>query len=165
MVMHEIYSQAQEVLIYLGKSDSTVQGAIEAMCWLDWKFMCLYARQFLSGPNIGMASFWIDSWTKMKPITREDFSWDPIINLLRRSWFQRTWVIQEAKWHRSNATNKCVLGLPELLDRHTGENIAEQILDIVREFKIGDKLGYFTLDNTSNNKTIIEELGRELVFD
>jgi hypothetical protein len=64
-----------------------------------------------------------------------------------------------------NRPQKCALGLPELLDRHTGENIAEQILDIVREFEIGDKLGYFTLDNASNNKTTMEELGRELGFD
>ncbi|KAG6989603.1 putative AC9 transposase [Fusarium oxysporum f. sp. conglutinans] len=64
-----------------------------------------------------------------------------------------------------NRPRKCVLGLPELLGRHTGENIAEQILDIVREFEIGDKLGYFTLDNASNNKTTMEELGHELGFD
>ncbi|EWZ27879.1 hypothetical protein FOZG_18414 [Fusarium oxysporum Fo47] len=63
-----------------------------------------------------------------------------------------------------NRPQKCVLGLPELLDRHTGENIAEQILNIVREFQIGDKLGCFTLDNASNNKTTMEELDRELGF-
>ncbi|KAJ3542075.1 hypothetical protein NM208_g2341 [Fusarium decemcellulare] len=64
-----------------------------------------------------------------------------------------------------NTPQKCVLGLPELLDRHTGENIPEQILDIGQEFEIGDKLGYFTLDNASNNKATMEELGRELGFD
>ncbi|KAL9562961.1 hypothetical protein ACKAV7_012912 [Fusarium commune] len=96
MLMHEIYSQAQEVLIYLGRSDPSVQGAIESMRWLDWKFMRLYVKQFLLSSNVGMASFWVGSWAKMKPITREDFSWEPIINLLGRPWFQRTWVIQEA---------------------------------------------------------------------
>ncbi|KAG7409390.1 hypothetical protein Forpe1208_v010865 [Fusarium oxysporum f. sp. rapae] len=64
-----------------------------------------------------------------------------------------------------NRPQKCVLGLPELLDRHTGEKTAEQILDIVGEFEIRDKLGYFTLDNASNNKTTMEELGRALGFD
>ncbi|KAF5975672.1 heterokaryon incompatibility protein 6, OR allele [Fusarium bulbicola] len=95
-LMHEIYSQAQQVLIYLGKSDDSVHGAIASMRWLDWKFMPLYARQFLLSSNIGMASFFVDKWTNMNPITREDFSWDPIISLLRRPWFRRTWVIQEA---------------------------------------------------------------------
>ncbi|KAF5652772.1 heterokaryon incompatibility OR [Fusarium sp. NRRL 25303] len=95
-LMHEIYSQAQEVLIYLGKSDASVHGAIESMRWLDWKLMPLYVRQFLLSSNIGMASFFVEKWIKMKPINDQDFSWDPIINLLRRPWFQRTWVIQEA---------------------------------------------------------------------
>ena len=63
-----------------------------------------------------------------------------------------------------NRPRKCVLGLPELLGRHTGENIAGEILDIVREFEIEHKLGYFTLDNASNNKTTMEILGRELRF-
>ncbi|KAH7215250.1 heterokaryon incompatibility protein-domain-containing protein [Fusarium oxysporum] len=95
-LMHEIYSQAQEVLIYLGKSDPSVHGAIESMRWLDWKLMPLYARQFLLSSNIGMASFFVERWTTMKPINREGFNWDAIINLLTRPWFQRTWVIQEA---------------------------------------------------------------------
>ncbi|RBA19765.1 hypothetical protein FPRO05_09065 [Fusarium proliferatum] len=95
-LMHEIYSQAQEVLIYLGRSDASVHGAIESMRWLDWKLMPLYVRQFLLSSNIGMASFFVERWVKMKPINHQDFSWDPIINLLRRPWFQRTWVIQEA---------------------------------------------------------------------
>ncbi|CVK96142.1 uncharacterized protein FPRN_12166 [Fusarium proliferatum] len=95
-LMHEIYSQAQEVLIYLGRSDVSVHGAIESMRWLDWKLMPLDARQFLLSSNIGMASFFVEKWTKMKPINHQDFSWDPIINLLRRPWFQRTWIIQEA---------------------------------------------------------------------
>ncbi|EWZ30171.1 hypothetical protein BFJ70_g1773 [Fusarium oxysporum] len=95
-LMHEIYSQAQEVLIYLGKSDPSVHGAIRSMRWLDWKLMPLYARQFLLSSNIGMASFFVERWTNMKPINREDFNWDALINLLTRPWFQRTWVIQEA---------------------------------------------------------------------
>ncbi|EMT62726.1 Heterokaryon incompatibility protein 6, OR allele, partial [Fusarium odoratissimum] len=95
-LMHEIYSQAQEVLIYLGKSDPSVHGAIGSMRWLDWKLMPLYARQFLLSSNIGMARFFVERWTDMKPMNPEDFNWDALINLLTRPWFQRTWVIQEA---------------------------------------------------------------------
>jgi hypothetical protein len=39
---------------------------------------------------------------------------------------------------------KCVLGLPELTERHIGENIAGQIIEIIREYEISDKIGYFT---------------------
>ncbi|KAG7423622.1 hypothetical protein Forpi1262_v015343 [Fusarium oxysporum f. sp. raphani] len=47
----------------------------------------------------------------------------------------------------NNRPQKCVLGLPELKERHPGENIAGQIIEIIREYEISDKLGYFTLDN------------------
>uniref|UniRef100_A0A0D2Y8H5 HAT C-terminal dimerisation domain-containing protein n=1 Tax=Fusarium oxysporum (strain Fo5176) TaxID=660025 RepID=A0A0D2Y8H5_FUSOF len=68
---------------------------------------------------------------------------------------------------KANITDvtKCVLGLPELTERHTGENIAGQIIEIIREYEISDKLGYFTLDNAGNNKTSMGELGLEFGFD
>ncbi|KAF4457123.1 Heterokaryon incompatibility protein 6, OR allele [Fusarium austroafricanum] len=96
MLMNEIYSQAQGVLIYLGKSDSSVEGAIASMRWLDWKLTPLYIRQFFLSAAPGTSSFFIDGWTQMQPIDRQGFSWSPIISLLHRPWFQRTWVIQEA---------------------------------------------------------------------
>jgi hypothetical protein len=65
----------------------------------------------------------------------------------------------------NNRPQKCVLGLPELTERHTGENIAGQIIEIIQEFEIEDKLGYFTLDNAGNNKTSMEDLGLEFGFD
>jgi hypothetical protein len=33
-----------------------------------------------------------------------------------------------------------VLGIPELVERHTGENIAAEILEIIRSFSIEDKV-------------------------
>ncbi|KAK8076815.1 hypothetical protein PG996_002985 [Apiospora saccharicola] len=65
----------------------------------------------------------------------------------------------------NNRPQKCVLGLPELIERHTGENIAGQIIEIIREYEISDKLGYFILDNAGNNKTSMGELGLEFGFD
>ncbi|KAK6858961.1 hypothetical protein PG995_004814 [Apiospora arundinis] len=47
----------------------------------------------------------------------------------------------------------------------TCENIAGQIIEIIREYEISDKLGYFTLDNAGNNKTSMGELGLEFGFD
>ncbi|CAG9950545.1 unnamed protein product, partial [Clonostachys rosea f. rosea IK726] len=51
-----------------------------------------------------------------------------------------------------NQLQKVVLGIPELVERHTGENIAAEILEIIRSFGIEDKVGYFTLDNAANNE-------------
>jgi hypothetical protein len=48
---------------------------------------------------------------------------------------------------------KIVLGLPELQVRHTGENIAAEVIEILSSYRIEDKVGYFTLHNASNNDT------------
>jgi hypothetical protein len=44
---------------------------------------------------------------------------------------------------------KLVLGLPEIKEAHTGENIAIHMHDVFEEFGIEDKMGYFILDNAS----------------
>lgn len=64
-----------------------------------------------------------------------------------------------------NQLQKVVLGIPELIDRHTGENIAAEILDIIKSFGIGGKVGYFTLDNATNNETAMAEMAEELNID
>ena len=61
--------------------------------------------------------------------------------------------------------SKLVLGLPELGARHTGENIAAQILEILESYEILDKIGYFTLDNASNMDSATEEIGMKLGFE
>jgi hypothetical protein len=53
---------------------------------------------------------------------------------------------------------KIVLGLPELSTSHKGENIAAEIIEILSSYGIGNKIGYFTLDNASNNDTAMEAI-------
>lgn len=60
--------------------------------------------------------------------------------------------------------HKLVLGLPEMCDRHTGENIAATILEIIGEYGLERKVGYFTADNASNNDTAMEAIGTALGF-
>ncbi|KAK4169536.1 heterokaryon incompatibility protein 6, OR allele [Cladorrhinum sp. PSN259] len=98
MLMDQIYKKARRVLIYLGKSDPSVDGAMKDFRWLDWKFMPLHVRRYNSrwavlGPA-GVAM--IDLLPKMKPMKETEFNWGPITSLLQRQWFERTWVIQEA---------------------------------------------------------------------
>jgi hAT family C-terminal dimerisation region len=59
---------------------------------------------------------------------------------------------------------KIVLGVPEVSERHYGYNIAGEILDIIYDYEIDKKVGYFTLDNAENNDTAIEIIGAELGF-
>lgn len=59
-----------------------------------------------------------------------------------------------------------LLGLPQLLGQHTGSNIATTVSSILQTFQIDQKqLGYFVLDNATNNDTAVEALATEYNFD
>lgn len=78
--------------------DPSVDGAMRDFRRLDWTFMPLHVQRFCSraavlGP-LGVAL--IDLLPKMKPIGEDTFDWAPVISLLQRPWFRRTWIIQEA---------------------------------------------------------------------
>ena len=57
-----------------------------------------------------------------------------------------------------------LLSILKLAGQYTGVNIADSVAAILTEFNISDKIGYFILDNASNNDTYIEALGKELGF-
>jgi hypothetical protein len=65
----------------------------------------------------------------------------------------------------NNRPMKVVLGIPEIAERHFGETIGAQILSIIHEFKIEEKVGYFCLDNAANNDTAMETIADELGFE
>lgn len=64
----------------------------------------------------------------------------------------------------NNMPCKITLGLPEVSAKHTGPNIAAEILDVIESYQIQHKIGYFTLDNAKNNDTAMEIIGAELGF-
>ena len=51
-----------------------------------------------------------------------------------------------------------VLALQELNGEHTGQNQAESIMEVINDYGIASKVGYFMMDNASNNDTMIEAL-------
>ncbi|KAF7572524.1 Dimer-Tnp-hAT domain containing protein [Pyrenophora tritici-repentis] len=70
--------------------------------------------------------------------------------------------------HYLNSEGKLVdhlLGLPELHGAHTGNNIAAAATTILRLFGVDNaRVGYFVLDNASNNDTAVESLAEEFGF-
>ncbi|KAJ3495227.1 hypothetical protein NLG97_g3547 [Lecanicillium saksenae] len=60
---------------------------------------------------------------------------------------------------------RILLALPALRARHTGAVLADEVADTISAFGIQDKIGYFTLDNATNNDTAIEALATEFGFD
>jgi hypothetical protein len=53
-----------------------------------------------------------------------------------------------------------LLSLPEQQGSHSGSNIADNVQKIIDEFGLKDKIGYFVLDNATNNDTCMEKLGQ-----
>ena len=64
----------------------------------------------------------------------------------------------------NNKPCKIVLGVPKVFERHHGYNIGGEILNIIYDYKIDKKIGYFTLDNAVNNDMALEVIGAELGF-
>jgi hypothetical protein len=58
-----------------------------------------------------------------------------------------------------------LLGLRPMYGAHSGTAIAEELLAIMREFKISDRIGYFVADNASNNDTALREMAKEIDVD
>ena len=56
----------------------------------------------------------------------------------------------------------CVLALKDVIGEHTSENLAVKVLDVVKEWGFASKLGYFMMDNASNNDTMMRALQRGL---
>jgi hypothetical protein len=51
-----------------------------------------------------------------------------------------------------------VLALREIDGRHTGTNMADCIMEVINEYGIASKVGYFVMDNADNNDTMIQAL-------
>ncbi|KFY82448.1 hypothetical protein V500_10539 [Pseudogymnoascus sp. VKM F-4518 (FW-2643)] len=56
-----------------------------------------------------------------------------------------------------------VLAFCPLHGQHTGENQSQVIIEVIKEYGIASKVGYFMMDNAENNKTMIRALSSSLL--
>ncbi|OAQ58122.1 restless-like transposase [Pochonia chlamydosporia 170] len=66
-------------------------------------------------------------------------------------------------WVEGESQIRKFLGVPEVR-RHSGNNIATEVLYTIEAFGIEENIGYFTLDNAENNDTALEAIGKKLGF-
>ncbi|XWX00783.1 hypothetical protein V2A60_008804 [Cordyceps javanica] len=57
-----------------------------------------------------------------------------------------------------------LLGLPRFEGQHSGENLADRVSEIIHEYDLNDRVGYFITDNAKSNDTCLDELAGELGF-
>jgi hypothetical protein len=55
-----------------------------------------------------------------------------------------------------------VVRIKELEGQHSGEHMAEAIMEFIREYGIASKVGYFMMDNASNMNTMIDKISDDL---
>lgn len=60
----------------------------------------------------------------------------------------------------SEALRTVLLALKELEEKHSGEKMAIIILNVFSTYAIRNKLGYFAMDNATNNDTMVEAIAR-----
>jgi len=56
-----------------------------------------------------------------------------------------------------------VIGLCTLEGLHTSANMEEIVMEVLREYGIEEKLGYFVGDNASNNDTLVRHVAKAQV--
>lgn len=47
---------------------------------------------------------------------------------------------------------------------HSGENQVEALWKVIEEYELGEKIGFFTLDNATNNDMCLETLQGMLLY-
>jgi hypothetical protein len=58
-----------------------------------------------------------------------------------------------------------MLAFKEMTDHHDGKAIAANVLAVIDDYDLRDKVGFFVLDNALNNDTAVAILGEMLQFD
>jgi hypothetical protein len=108
-LMGAIYSGADKVLIWLGDETSDVMGALRLIPQMQRHYnkILFFRRRLLKplslvfGPLSTMLMYWLSPKRTHAPV-----DWVPVVNLFRRPWFTRTWIMQEAVLAR-RATVHC----------------------------------------------------------
>ncbi|OAQ61335.1 transposase-like protein [Purpureocillium lilacinum] len=57
---------------------------------------------------------------------------------------------------------QCLVVKIKELEGHSGENMAEAVMEFIREYGIASKVGYFMMDNASNMNTMIDRVSDDL---
>lgn len=91
-LMAEVYSRAQKVVIWLGENYANVDPAFETIYTIAEKLMPVFKacidKEIPEVIDLKVLAFKSD-----KDVRK--LHWDSLAELLKRSWFQRVWCIQE----------------------------------------------------------------------
>jgi len=74
------------------------------------------------------------------------------------------WMIAIFAHHvtKSGEVRDCLIGLKRVGSSHSGQNMADTIIPVIKEYGLQDRLGYFMLDNITSNDSAVRAIIREL---
>lgn len=127
--MSRVYQTAENVIIWLGTSNDQIDQLFFWMCRLDKDILTVLSPHTKLG-----AETWAQHWTYLLWRSNKTSPPDGIINalkeILRREWFSRIWVLQEAALARSaivmcgrnSVSSRTFVVMPTLLGIKCSEN-------------------------------------------
>lgn len=101
--MADVYSLASRVVVWLGPETETTGEAIDTLRYLGQQVEDSVDRWLSPSPEASEPMWYEESCDL--PYTPE--TCEAIVELLRREWFQRVWVLQEVMLANSHATMQC----------------------------------------------------------
>ena len=90
--MSQIYPLSDKVIIWLGPESEDSKLALETLQYFSEQVEYIISHRWGDAPNAQERDWWRDGHT----LPYEKKTWESIDSLLRRSWFERVWVLQEA---------------------------------------------------------------------
>ena len=91
--MAAVYSMASQVIVWLGPESQNSTSALRALGGLGSQLRVDWHTQGLTSVSTGEIIIYHDN-----PF--DDETWKPVVNLLRRPWFERLWIWQEVRLAR-----------------------------------------------------------------
>ncbi|KAL8866973.1 MAG: hypothetical protein Q9174_005961, partial [Haloplaca sp. 1 TL-2023] len=90
--MSQIYPSSDSVIIWIGPESEDSKLALETLQYFSEQVEYIISHRWGDAPNAQELDWWRDG----HPLPYEESTWESIVSLLHRPWFERVWVLQEA---------------------------------------------------------------------
>lgn len=90
--MSQIYPLSQKVIIWLGSESEDSKHALETLEYFSKQVEYIISHRWGDSPDAQEPDWWRDNVA----LPYDKKTWQSILSLLRRPWFERVWVLQEA---------------------------------------------------------------------
>lgn len=90
--MSQIYPRSDNVIIWLGPESEDSKHALETLDYFSKQVEYVVSHRWGDAPNAQERDWWRDGFA----LPYEKKTWESLLSLLSRPWFERVWVLQEA---------------------------------------------------------------------